>query len=130
MKKTKLNYRFHNPNSAEDTADFLCKLLIEANRGKVERAMERAALQDEESDAYINNAAGQTDVPNKPLTEGAYISIYSGDENFCMSDSNSRFDVTSAKYLHADSVTNVIRPVYNKNGGNHTYKIYYNNRKD
>ena len=53
MKKTKLNYRFHNPNSAEDTADFLCKLLIEANRGKVERAMERAALQDEENDAHI-----------------------------------------------------------------------------
>ena len=53
MKKTKLNYRFHNPNSAEDTADFLCKLLIEANRGKVERAMERAALQDAESDEYI-----------------------------------------------------------------------------
>ena len=53
MKTTKLNYRFHNPNSAEDTADFLCKLLIEANRGKVERAMERAALQDEERDVYI-----------------------------------------------------------------------------
>ena len=53
MKQRKLNYRFHNPNSAEDTADFLCKLLIEANRGKVERAMERAALQDEERDVYI-----------------------------------------------------------------------------
>lgn len=53
MKTTKLNYRFHNPNSAEDTADFLCKLLIEANRGKVERAMERAVLQDEERDVYI-----------------------------------------------------------------------------
>ncbi len=55
MKKTKLNYRFHNPNSAEDTADFLCKLLIEANRGKVERAMEQAALQNEKSDAYIES---------------------------------------------------------------------------
>lgn len=43
MKQRKLNYRFHNPNSAEDTADFLCKLLIEANTGKVERAMEEAA---------------------------------------------------------------------------------------
>ena len=45
MKRTILNYRFHNPNSAEDTADFLCKLLIEANAGKVECAMEEAALQ-------------------------------------------------------------------------------------
>ena len=39
----KLNYRFHNPNSAEDTADFLCKLLIEVNADKVERAIEEAA---------------------------------------------------------------------------------------
>ncbi|MBP3618108.1 MAG: hypothetical protein J6J38_08740 [Lachnospiraceae bacterium] len=53
MKTTKLNYRFHNPNSAEDTADFLCKLLIEANRGKVERAMERAASRCAEESEYI-----------------------------------------------------------------------------
>ena len=52
MKWTKLNYRFHNPNSAEDTADFLCKLLIEANAGKVERAIEDAALY-VESGGYI-----------------------------------------------------------------------------
>ena len=44
LKRTKLNYRFHNPNSAEDTADFLCKLLIEVNAGKVERAIEDATL--------------------------------------------------------------------------------------
>ncbi|MGN0151468.1 MAG: hypothetical protein ACI39Q_03255 [Wujia sp.] len=43
MKERKLNYRFHNPNSAEDTADFLCKLLIEVNADKVERAIEEAA---------------------------------------------------------------------------------------
>lgn len=53
MKKTKLNYRFHNPNSAEDTADFLCKLLIEANRGKVERAIEEDASKREEDSEYI-----------------------------------------------------------------------------
>ena len=44
MKKRKLNYRFHNPNSAEDTAEFLCKLLIDANAGKVERALQEATL--------------------------------------------------------------------------------------
>lgn len=44
LKRTKLNYRFHNPNSAEDTADFLCKLLIEVNAVKVERAIEDATL--------------------------------------------------------------------------------------
>ena len=35
MKQKKLNYRFHNSNSAEDTANFLCKLLVEVNAGKV-----------------------------------------------------------------------------------------------
>ena len=53
MKQRKLNYRFHNPNSAEDTADFLCKLLIEANAGKVERAIEEAASKCVEESEYI-----------------------------------------------------------------------------
>lgn len=55
LKRTKLNYRFHNPNSAEDTADFLCKLLIEANVGKVERAIEEAALYPESKDYILEN---------------------------------------------------------------------------
>ena len=53
MKQRKLNYRFHNPNSAENTADFLCKLLIEANAGKVERAIEEAASRCAEESEYI-----------------------------------------------------------------------------
>ena len=53
MKQRKLNYRFHNPNSAEDTANFLCKLLIEANAGKVERAIEEAAARCAEDCEYI-----------------------------------------------------------------------------
>ena len=53
MNKRKLNYRFHNPNSAEDTAEFLCKLLIEANAGKVERAIEEAAARCVEDGEYI-----------------------------------------------------------------------------
>ena len=53
MKQRKLNYRFHNPNSAEDTADFLYKLLIEANTGKVERAIEEAASRCTEESEYI-----------------------------------------------------------------------------
>lgn len=53
MKQRKLNYRFHNPNSAEDTADFLCNLLIEANAGKVERAIEEAASKSAEGSKYI-----------------------------------------------------------------------------
>ena len=52
LKRSKLNYRFHNPNSAEDTADFLCKLMIEVNTGKLERAIEEAALYTENGE-YI-----------------------------------------------------------------------------
>ena len=55
MKRTKLNYRFHNPNSAEDTADFLCKLLIEVNAGKVERAIKDATLYVESGDYILEN---------------------------------------------------------------------------
>ena len=53
MKQRKLNYRFHNPNSAEDTANYLFKILIEANAGKVERAIEEAALGRAEENEYI-----------------------------------------------------------------------------
>ena len=53
MKQRTLNYRFHNPNSAEDTADFLCKLLVEANAGKVERVIEEAALRCAGGSEYI-----------------------------------------------------------------------------
>lgn len=53
MKQRKLKYRFHNPNSVEDTANYLCKILIEANRGKVERAMEEAASRCAEESEYI-----------------------------------------------------------------------------
>ena len=53
MKQKKLNYRFHNPNSAEVTANFLCNLLIEAHTGKVERAIEEAASRCAEESEYI-----------------------------------------------------------------------------
>lgn len=55
MKRTKLNYCFHNPNSAEDTADFLCKLLIEVNGGKVERAIEETTLRVESGNYILEN---------------------------------------------------------------------------
>ena len=55
MKQRKLNYRFHNPNSAEDTANYLFKILIEANIGKVERAIEEAALKCAEESEYIKD---------------------------------------------------------------------------
>ena len=65
MKQRKLNYRFHNPNSAEDTADFLCKLLIEANTGKVERAIEEAASRCAEESEYIAVPEVEADSPEE-----------------------------------------------------------------
>ncbi len=46
MKQDKLNFRFHNPNTPEETADFLLKICMEANKGKVERAIRSAAEQE------------------------------------------------------------------------------------
>ena len=43
MKKYKLNYRFHDPNPAAVTADYILKIFIEANAGKVEAAVQSAA---------------------------------------------------------------------------------------
>ena len=43
MKKRKLTYRFHNPNTVEATADHLLKILIEANVNKVEQAIQTSA---------------------------------------------------------------------------------------
>lgn len=45
MQKRKLNYRFHNPNSATATADYILKILIDANSEKVEKAIWAAADQ-------------------------------------------------------------------------------------
>lgn len=49
MKQQKLNYRFHNPNTPEETAEFLFRLFIEVNKNKVERAL-RAAVQEMEKE--------------------------------------------------------------------------------
>lgn len=42
MKKRKLNYRFHNPNPVEVTADYILKVFIEVNERKVEEAVKKA----------------------------------------------------------------------------------------
>jgi hypothetical protein len=42
VKTRKLNYRFHDPNPAAVTANYILKLFIEANTGKVEAAIQEA----------------------------------------------------------------------------------------
>ena len=43
VKERKLNYRFHDPNPAAVTADYILKILIEANTGKAEAAIRNTA---------------------------------------------------------------------------------------
>ena len=50
MKKQKLNYRFHNPNTAEVTADYILKVFIEVNSKKVERVMQEVVGRSLEED--------------------------------------------------------------------------------
>ena len=45
-----MNYRFHNPNPVEVTADYILKVFIEVNAKKVERAMQEVAKKSLEED--------------------------------------------------------------------------------
>ena len=40
MAKRKLNYRFYNPNPVEVTADYILKVMIEANTEKLEKILQ------------------------------------------------------------------------------------------
>lgn len=59
MEKRKLNYRFHNPNPAAATADYILKIMLEANTDKVQAA--------------IQNAANQTDNIKNKSSEGRSV---------------------------------------------------------
>lgn len=45
MAKRKLNYRFHNPSPVEVTADYILKVMIEANTEKVEKILQENMVQ-------------------------------------------------------------------------------------
>ena len=45
MSKRKLNYRCHNPNPVEVTADYILKVMIEANTEKVENILQENMVQ-------------------------------------------------------------------------------------
>lgn len=53
MKKHKLNYRFHNPNTVEETVNVLCKVFVEVNKEKVERAVREDLEKSLENEVYI-----------------------------------------------------------------------------
>ena len=47
-KKTKLKFHFHNPNTAEETAEYIARIFVEVNQAKVDRLLQEAALKSEE----------------------------------------------------------------------------------
>ena len=49
MAKVKLNFIFNNPNTVEDTAEALIKILAEINAQRVEEAIKKAADESEET---------------------------------------------------------------------------------
>ena len=49
MDKAKLKYKFNNQNSAEDTADILLKLFVEANKPMVEEVIKNKLKESTES---------------------------------------------------------------------------------
>lgn len=53
VSKQELRFRFHNPNTVEDTADALLKLFVEVNKGKVDEAIRKAAESKPELCAYL-----------------------------------------------------------------------------
>ena len=53
MKQSELKFSFHNPNTVEDTANYLLKLFVEVNRGKVDEAIRQAAQDMPELNAYL-----------------------------------------------------------------------------
>ena len=53
MAKRKLNYRFHNPNSVEVTADNILKVMIEANTEKVEKILRENMVQMETNECEL-----------------------------------------------------------------------------
>ena len=35
-----MNFRFHNPNTAEETANYILKIFLEANQEKLDRVLQ------------------------------------------------------------------------------------------
>lgn len=55
MAKRKLNYRFHNPNPVEVSAEYILKVMIEANAEKVEKALQEGMEQRRETTVNRDN---------------------------------------------------------------------------
>ena len=50
MKKQKLHYRFHDPNDPAVAAEYILKVIVEANQKKVEKVIREASAQGREKE--------------------------------------------------------------------------------
>ena len=48
--KSKLQFRFHNPNTAEETANYILKIFLEVNQKKLERVLQEEIKQNNEQE--------------------------------------------------------------------------------
>lgn len=60
MQERKLNYRFHDPNPAAVTVDYILNIFIEANAGKVEAAIQEAATAISDADEEPGRCQGRS----------------------------------------------------------------------
>lgn len=51
MKERKLNYRFHDPNPPGEVSQLLLQIFVEANKSKVEQALQEAAKSDQQRES-------------------------------------------------------------------------------
>lgn len=56
--KSKLHFYFHNPNSAEETANYIVKIFVEVNQTKINRMLQETAekmeAQSEENRSFLS----------------------------------------------------------------------------
>lgn len=58
LKKTELKFHFHNPNTKEETADYILKILLKANKRKLDRILrETEGKREKEVESYIKRTA-------------------------------------------------------------------------
>ena len=67
--RQKLNYRFHNPNTVEATADYILKIFMEVNEKKVERVIKGAVEKNLEENAIEMYTIGEKN-KNKRIIGG------------------------------------------------------------
>ena len=106
MAKRKLNYRFHNPNPVEVTADYILKVMIEANTEKVEKILRENMVQMEQMNMNWNKA-DRRGMDRKSLTGS--IKVYNFVENCRNVNYEIKYEILSRKTVAKIKKWNIIK---------------------